>query len=439
MARAVAKPLPIISGRWSSGAQSKGNFIFTMCGQIDFAFIQTFEHLLTRPFPGGGQLCPNQGWTKLLAHSVPTMNNNYRIFGPGELLQEVRTMQGLQSVYFSSPPRWIKPVEQIQYGYTLLTFAFSDPDGLTTKQLLKDRQALFGKQVQIEWWVDKPLLVQCGKCHALGHNASSKACRLPRESVKCYICGKGHLADAHNRECPRSKQHKVAGACDCRLQCLTCNKVGHNTRDKTCPAREGYRSRKTRPNTKGKNVEQRPDEVTTQRPDPPTFVDTPTILDPPDTPDHTGIPEGIDEEMLEADDVLNDYIPQTFLPGPGLSPEEAFNRMKVGAEQNLADLGLTIPSESELTHEDRDCQAMEDQWRTSMLVGSRQSTPEEAAEAERFELAEVVSFSPPGYFYPGMPDMRQKQLAAIISAGTPDIVDQNTPGMASTSTANFNV
>jgi hypothetical protein len=229
-----------------------------MHGQIDFAFIQTFEHLLTRPFPGGGQLCPNQGWTKLLAHGVPTMGNNYRIFGPGELLQEVQTMQGLQSVYFSSPPRWIKPVEQIRYGYTSLTFAFSDPDRLTTKQLLKDRQALFGKQVQIEWWVDKPLLVQCGKCHALGHNASSKACRLPQESVKCYICGKGHLAEAHDQECPRSKQHKVAGACDCRLQCLTCNKVGHNARDKTCPAHEGYRSRKTCPNTKGKNAEQRP-------------------------------------------------------------------------------------------------------------------------------------------------------------------------------------
>jgi hypothetical protein len=30
MSRAVAKPLPIVAGRWSSGSQSKGNFVFTM-------------------------------------------------------------------------------------------------------------------------------------------------------------------------------------------------------------------------------------------------------------------------------------------------------------------------------------------------------------------------------------------------------------------------
>src|SRR6266436_7833582 len=52
MARAVAKPLPVISGRWSSGVRSKGNFVFTMWGQVDFVFIQTFEHFLTGPFPG---------------------------------------------------------------------------------------------------------------------------------------------------------------------------------------------------------------------------------------------------------------------------------------------------------------------------------------------------------------------------------------------------
>jgi hypothetical protein len=56
MTRAVAKPLPIIAGRWSSGTRSRGNFVFTMRGQVDFAFIQTFEHFLTGPFPGGGQL-----------------------------------------------------------------------------------------------------------------------------------------------------------------------------------------------------------------------------------------------------------------------------------------------------------------------------------------------------------------------------------------------
>src|SRR5712691_6914417 len=185
---------------------------------------------------------------KLLAHGVPVMDNNDIIFSPEELQKEVRTMQGLRSVYFSSTPRWIKPVSSLSSAYTSLSFAFSDPDGSVTKQLLKGKQALFGKQVQIERWIDKPLLVQCGRCHTLGHMASSKSCWLPPDSIKCYICGKGHLADAHDRECPRSKQHKTAGICDCRLQCLTCNKVGHHARDRVCPAREGYRSHKPCPN-----------------------------------------------------------------------------------------------------------------------------------------------------------------------------------------------
>jgi hypothetical protein len=261
MKQAVAKPLPIISGRWSSGTRSKGNFVFTMRGQVDFAFVQTFEHFLTGPFPGGAQLCPNQGWTKLLAHGVPVMENDNVVFGPDELLTEVRTMQGLQDVYFSSMPRWIKPVNQMTSNYSSLTFAFSDPDGSVAKELLKGKQALFGKQVQIERWVDKPLLVQCGRCHSLGHAASSKACRLPRDSVKCFKCGKGHLSDVHDRECTRSKQHKMAGICDCRLQCITCNKVGHHARERSCPAREGYRTRRARIGSKGKNTRQGPSDI----------------------------------------------------------------------------------------------------------------------------------------------------------------------------------
>jgi hypothetical protein len=123
--------------------------------------------------------------------------------------------------------------------YSSLMFAYSDPDGSIMKQLLNNKQALFGKQVQIERWVDKPLLLQCGKCHTLGHVSSSKACRLPSDAVRCYICGKGHLADAHDRECARARQHKVAGVCDCNPQCITCNKVGHHARDTACPPVKG--------------------------------------------------------------------------------------------------------------------------------------------------------------------------------------------------------
>ncbi|KAN0105489.1 hypothetical protein V8E52_010983, partial [Russula decolorans] len=67
----------------------------------------------------------------------------------------------------------------------------------------------------------------------------------------------------------------------------------------------------------------------------------------------------------------------------------------------------------------------------------RQKTPEEAKEAERYDLAEAVTALPDGYFFPEMPETRKKQLDAIISAGTSQIVDPNTPGIASTSAADF--
>ena len=110
IAHAVAKPLPIILGRWSSSARSWGNFVFTIRGQINFPTIQKFKCFLTSPFPGGGQLCPNQGWTKLLAHGVPVLDNDNNVFGPDDLLNEVQMLIGLHNFYFSSLPHWIKPV-----------------------------------------------------------------------------------------------------------------------------------------------------------------------------------------------------------------------------------------------------------------------------------------------------------------------------------------
>jgi hypothetical protein len=133
----------------------------------------------------------------------------------------------------------------------------------------------------------------------------------------------------------------------------------------------------------------------------------------------------------------DNYIPQGFLPGPGLSREEAFRRMTAGAEKNLVNLavqGIPIPNPAELTNVDWENRTSEDH-RRARARDDRQKTPEEASEAERFDLAEAVVQLPSGYFYPGMPETRQRQLAAVISAGTPQIVDHNTPGIASTSAA----
>lgn len=141
-------------------------------------------------------------------------------------------------------PRWLRPVERITTAYSTITFAISDPDGSITNTLLDNRAALFGKEVTVSKWIDKPILIQCSLCHALGHNKASRACPLGKDSVKCYKCGGTHKSENHDHHCPR--KHTVAGICDCtHFKCLNCHKTGHNCQDSRCPARDLFRPRTT--------------------------------------------------------------------------------------------------------------------------------------------------------------------------------------------------
>jgi len=239
MMKTVAKPIPLKAGHWSINPRSKGNFVYSFDGCIPFDIVASYEHILLGPFQGSGQLRPSLGWTRLLAHGVPTKDNADIVFGPEELLREVRTMPGLKKAHLAMEPRWLKPVGEINSAYSTITFAVSDPDGTITNMLSHDRAALFGKEVTIRRWIDKPALVQCSRCHALGHIKTSRACPLGRNLVKCFICGGTHNSEDHNSTCPR--KHAIAGVCDCKnYKCLNCQQVGHHCRDPGCPARECY-------------------------------------------------------------------------------------------------------------------------------------------------------------------------------------------------------
>ena len=161
-------------------------------------------------------------------------------------------MPGLKKAFFAMQPRWLRPLDCIASQYSTITFAISDPDGSITNTLLNNRAALFGKEVTISRWVDKPALIQCSWCHALGHNKASRLCPLGKDSVKCYRCGGAHRTDKHDQHCPR--KHAVAGLCDCsHFKCINCHKTGHNSRDIRCPARDLYRPRATRKANKARN------------------------------------------------------------------------------------------------------------------------------------------------------------------------------------------
>ena len=152
---------------------------------------------------------------------------------------EARTLLGLKKAYFVMQPRWLKPINHIHSSYSTITFAFSDPDGSVTGSLLKGRAALFGKEVKIQKWIDKPLLVQCSRCHTLGHTKTLKACTLGQNSVKCYICGGSHPSEEHDQCCPH--KHAVAGKCDCtNYKCINCQQPGHHCQEEWCPAQDQF-------------------------------------------------------------------------------------------------------------------------------------------------------------------------------------------------------
>ena len=241
--KAVNKPIPLKAGRWSAHPRSKGNFVYSFDGNVPFDLITTYKHHLLAPFRGTGYLSPSMGWTQLLAHGVPVWDEEDPR-GPEVLLAEVKSIPSLKKTHIAMTPRWLKPSDRILTDYSTITFAISDPDGSITDKLLTSRSALFGKEVIIQKWVDKPALVQCSHCHALGHIKTSKACPLGKDSVRCYRCGGSHHADNHDKTC--LKKHTVAGLCDCPLACLNCSNIGHNCRDPRCPARDLFRPRPKR-------------------------------------------------------------------------------------------------------------------------------------------------------------------------------------------------
>jgi hypothetical protein len=95
---------------------------------------------------------------------------------------------------------------------------------------------MFGRRIKFVRAGASPSLVQCSRCHEIGHYYTSPKCKWT--SSRCFKCGGGHEARDHDFEC--KKQHKVVGVCDCVLKCLLCKNSGHHAREKGCPARGDF-------------------------------------------------------------------------------------------------------------------------------------------------------------------------------------------------------
>lgn len=98
---------------------------------------------------------------------------------------------------------------------------------------------MFGKRVVFYPTGDKPTLIQCGRCHMLGHNLNSRHCKVPKNAFRCARCGGQHHTDDHDFEC--KALHSTGGRCDCPAKCILCGRTGHTARSRECPKRGDFR------------------------------------------------------------------------------------------------------------------------------------------------------------------------------------------------------
>ena len=120
----------------------------------------------------------------------------------------------------------------------MVQFAFRDVSGETVKRALAEGVYMFGKCAKFVVVGDHPTVLQCGRCHELGHHTNSTVCRIPKTAARCFMCGGPHDSKAHSFHCEGA--HKVAGICDCRLKCIVCGKLSHHARGRGCPKRGDF-------------------------------------------------------------------------------------------------------------------------------------------------------------------------------------------------------
>ncbi|KAN0133886.1 hypothetical protein V8E53_008318, partial [Lactarius tabidus] len=194
---------------------------------------------LCRPFKGRTELVPTKGWTWIQLRQVPTEDLDGCVWGPDDLVLQFIANPCFQDALICIAPHWQgNPLNNEKERSTVLA-AIIDEDNSICQNALTHGVRMFGAQVKFLRCGDNPTLLQCSRCHLLGHYASSSKCKLLKNAIKCYRCGGNHDGRDHDYEC-NAKTHKTLGKCDCSLKCLLCKKTDHHARSRKCLKRGDF-------------------------------------------------------------------------------------------------------------------------------------------------------------------------------------------------------
>ena len=228
----------LLSGHWTASANTTGNFLLAFNGNIPFDKITPYTKII-RSVLGCGDLAPAEGWTWVQLREVPTSDANGHKYDNDDLNGEVRRNPALATALFGMAPHWQQnPTNILRIPTSTVLIPIVDTTDTVIKATAQQGVFMFGKPVKFVVTGDSPRLIQCGRCHLLGHPTRSPLCKLHPAAAKCYRCGGGHHSDNHDYECKGT--HRTPGRCNCTPKCLLCGNMGHHARSRKCPKRGDF-------------------------------------------------------------------------------------------------------------------------------------------------------------------------------------------------------
>ncbi|KAH9022293.1 hypothetical protein EDB84DRAFT_1565031 [Lactarius hengduanensis] len=228
--------LVILSARWSQKANAH-NFVYTFQGDVPFAKIFPFRHILVKPLLAG-YLVPNDGWTHAQLRDVSTRAPDGTVHDNDTLMTELIRNAPFKDAIFCLVPHWQGSAFTVSHSEKMtVSMAFVDERGSVTAAAVEAGTFMFNSRCRLIITGDSPSIVMCGRCHRIGHATNTPACPLPANGVCCVRCGGAHHSDEHATFC--TGLHPTAGVCTCSFRCLNCNGK-HGTRAAACPLKKGF-------------------------------------------------------------------------------------------------------------------------------------------------------------------------------------------------------
>jgi hypothetical protein len=237
----VRNPPIILRGRWSESVEKSGNFVFRFAGNLSPQIINSYQTSLCSHFPASESACvvPTSGWTWVQFRGVDVAHREGEseiVHTSDELHTAIRANPCFNETIFCVRPHWQGNPANFRGPAATVIAAILDVDNKICQRASSEGVCMFGRRVKFVRAGASPSLVQCSRCHEVGHYYTSPKCKWT--SSRCFKCGGGHDARDHDFEC--KKQHKVVGVCDCVLKCILCKNSGHHAREKGCPVRGDF-------------------------------------------------------------------------------------------------------------------------------------------------------------------------------------------------------